>query len=58
MLLVLQGFGGVDGVPDHPYPAKIQSLSIGAPAGRLASYQGIIDQAMKLGSPQRRVRRQ
>ena len=39
----------VDGVPDNPYPAKIENLSIGAPGSCPASYQDVIDQVTELG---------
>jgi serine protease len=39
----------VDGVPDNPYPAKIENLSIGAAGSCPASYQDIIDQLTQLG---------
>jgi serine protease len=39
----------VDGVPDNPYPAKIENLSIGAPGSCPASYQDVIDQITELG---------
>jgi serine protease len=39
----------VDGVPDNPYPAKIENLSIGAPGGCPASYQDVVDQLTQLG---------
>jgi serine protease len=39
----------VDGVPDNPYPAKIENLSIGAPGSCPASYQDIIQQLAELG---------
>jgi serine protease len=39
----------VDGVPDNPYPAKIENLSIGAPGSCPASYQDVIDQVTQLG---------
>jgi len=39
----------VDGVPDNPYPAKIENLSIGAPGSCPASYQDVIDQVTGLG---------
>jgi serine protease len=39
----------VDGVPDNPYPAKIENLSIGAPGSCTASYQDVIDQVTELG---------
>jgi serine protease len=39
----------VDGVPDNPYPAKIENLSIGAEGSCPASYQDIIDQLTQLG---------
>jgi serine protease len=39
----------VDGVPDNPYPAKIENLSIGGPGACTASYQDIIQQVTQLG---------
>ena len=39
----------VDGVPDNPYPAKIENLSIGAPGSCPASYQDVIDEVTQLG---------
>ena len=39
----------IDGVPDNPYPAKIENLSIGAEGSCPASYQDIIDQLTQLG---------
>jgi serine protease len=39
----------VDGVPDNPYPAKIENLSIGAPGSCPASYQDVIEQLTQRG---------
>jgi serine protease len=39
----------VDGVPDNPYPAKIENLSIGAPGSCPASYQDVIDELTQQG---------
>ena len=39
----------VDGVPDNPYPARIENLSIGAPGSCPASYQEVIEQLSELG---------
>lgn len=39
----------VDGVPDNPYPAKIENLSIGATGSCPSSYQDVISQVTALG---------